>query len=175
MQVLDFPLLVNDGGATLRDELGVTSNLHRQQILRGIRRIILGMGQPPSAPQVGLKCGIIQTAQTQLLCTCQAVAVPALYPGRSHHSLNGMSSAHSLQVLTCKPLSCTSAALTWKAPEILGHPPMHKYKLERQLLAKGAQQTGQGWVTAEGDVDHEAHSVVDANAKVRGPVTWQAA
>ena len=54
MQVLDFPLLVNDGGATLRDELGVTSNLHRQQILRGIRRIILGMGQPPSAPQVGL-------------------------------------------------------------------------------------------------------------------------
>ena len=50
--MLDFPLLVNDGGATLRDELGVTSNLHRQQILRGIRRIILGMGQPPSAPQV---------------------------------------------------------------------------------------------------------------------------
>ena len=53
MQVLDFPLLVNDGGATLRDELGVSSNLHRQQILRGIRRIILGMGQPPSVPQVG--------------------------------------------------------------------------------------------------------------------------
>ena len=46
---------------------------------------------------------------------------------------------------------------------------MHKYKLERQLLAKGAQQIGQGWVTADGDVDHEAHSVVDANATVRGP------
>ena len=78
-------------------------------------------------------------------------------------------------MLKCKPLSCTSAALTWKAPEKLGHPPMHKYKLERQLLAKGAQQTGQGWVTADGDVDHEAHSLVDANATVRGPVTGQAA
>ena len=97
------------------------------------------------------------------------------HPGRSHHSLNAMSSAHPLQVLKCKPLSCTSAAVTWKAPENLGHPPMHKYKLERQLLAKGAQQTAQGWVTADGDVDHEAHSVVDANVKVRGPVAGPAA
>ena len=86
-----------------------------------------------------------------------------------------MSSAHPLQVLTCKPLSCKSTALTWKAPEKLGHPPMHKYKLERQLLATGAQQTGQGWVTADGDVDHDASSVVDAHAKVRGPVMGQAA
>jgi hypothetical protein len=29
---LDFPLLVADGGATLQQELGVASKLHREQV-----------------------------------------------------------------------------------------------------------------------------------------------
>ncbi|KAI3428021.1 hypothetical protein D9Q98_006407 [Chlorella vulgaris] len=48
---LDFPLLVSDGGATLGQELGVSSRLHQQQILRGLSRLILGLGQVPSAPR----------------------------------------------------------------------------------------------------------------------------
>eukprot|EP00884_Botryococcus_braunii_P022435 jgi/Botrbrau1/8876/Bobra.50_2s0031.2 len=48
---LDFPILVNDGGETLRNDLGISSKLHRQQIIRAIQRMILGLGSPPSAPR----------------------------------------------------------------------------------------------------------------------------
>lgn len=48
---LDFPLLVNDGGLTLAQDLGVTSRLHQEQVLRGLKRLILGLGEAPSPPR----------------------------------------------------------------------------------------------------------------------------
>lgn len=47
---LDFPLLVADHGAVLRDELGVKSGLHHGKILRALKRQLLGLGKPPGAP-----------------------------------------------------------------------------------------------------------------------------
>ena len=47
---LDFPVLVADHGAVLRDELGVKSGLHHGKILRALKRQILGLGAPPGAP-----------------------------------------------------------------------------------------------------------------------------
>ena len=42
---LDFPVLVADHGAVLRDELGVKSGLHHGKILRALKRQILGLGR----------------------------------------------------------------------------------------------------------------------------------
>ena len=47
---LDFPLLVADHGAVLRDELGITSGLHHGKILRALKRQLLGLGRVPGAP-----------------------------------------------------------------------------------------------------------------------------
>jgi hypothetical protein len=47
---LDFPLLVADHGAVLRDELGVKSGLHHGKILRALKRQLLGLGKPPGSP-----------------------------------------------------------------------------------------------------------------------------
>ena len=52
VQSLDFPLLASDGGHTLEHELGVKSNLHQEQLTRALKRVILGIGTPPSPPQV---------------------------------------------------------------------------------------------------------------------------
>lgn len=46
---VDLPHLVRDGGATLQ-EMGITLALHRVKVLRGIKRLLLGLGTPPSAP-----------------------------------------------------------------------------------------------------------------------------
>lgn len=47
---LDFPLLVSND-SILGEELGVKSAIHKSQVLRGMRRQILGLGRVPSAPQ----------------------------------------------------------------------------------------------------------------------------
>eukprot|EP00210_Caulerpa_lentillifera_P005334 g5097.t1 len=47
----DFPLLVNDDGVILENELKILSKLHRNQIIRGLKRLILGLGEIPSTPQ----------------------------------------------------------------------------------------------------------------------------
>lgn len=52
----DFPLLVNDDGVILEEELKISSRLHRNQIIRGLKRLILGLGQIPSPPSVSQKC-----------------------------------------------------------------------------------------------------------------------
>jgi hypothetical protein len=44
--VLDFPLLLEQE-ALLEQELGVRSRLHRSQILRAMRNLILNVGDPP--------------------------------------------------------------------------------------------------------------------------------
>ncbi|KAK9858438.1 hypothetical protein WJX84_010174 [Apatococcus fuscideae] len=62
---LDFPLLVLDGGTTLQSDLKVTSQLHRLQLTRAIKRVMLGLGEPPSAPR-------------QLTCQCTACGAVTL-------------------------------------------------------------------------------------------------
>ena len=42
---------MNDGGATLAGDLGVTSRLHQEQVLRGLKRVILGLGEAPAPPR----------------------------------------------------------------------------------------------------------------------------
>jgi len=54
----DFPLLVNDDGVILEEELKISSRLHRNQIIRGLKRLILGLGQIPSSPSVSQKCDL---------------------------------------------------------------------------------------------------------------------
>ncbi|KAL4443446.1 hypothetical protein ABPG75_011183 [Micractinium tetrahymenae] len=62
---LDFPFLLADGGAALAADLGVTSKLHQQQILRGLKRLILGLGKLPDAP-VQLSCAAHNKSAVQL-------------------------------------------------------------------------------------------------------------
>lgn len=49
---MDFPSLVADGGELLETELGVKSKLHREQIIRAMKRLLLGLGVTPSVPEV---------------------------------------------------------------------------------------------------------------------------
>ncbi|GMH41423.1 hypothetical protein BSKO_09333 [Bryopsis sp. KO-2023] len=53
--VLDFPLLMEDE-EILKNDLQVTSRLHRAQIKRGLQLLILGLGEPPSRPK-NFRCG----------------------------------------------------------------------------------------------------------------------
>lgn len=47
--VPDLPLLIAEGGAALEEDLGVKSRLHRLQMVRAIRRLLLGAGTLPAA------------------------------------------------------------------------------------------------------------------------------
>lgn len=81
----------------------IRSALHRQQLTRAMKRVILGLGTSPSAPRD----------------------------------------------LQCRQVSCGSILLTWQPPERLGHPPLHKYKLQR---SEGDDSL---WVTVNKDLDDE--------------------
>jgi len=48
---LDFPTLISDDGAALRDDLGVTSPLHRSKIQAAVMRQVFGIGQVPDSPE----------------------------------------------------------------------------------------------------------------------------
>ena len=52
-------------------------------------------------------------------------------------------------------------ALNWQLPEALGHPPFHKYKLQRSLGQPG------NWKTANKFLDDEDTSWVDSGLEVR--------
>ncbi len=101
----------------------VTSNLHRQQLVRAIKRVILGLGAAPGPPRR----------------------------------------------LRCRPLTCAAVACAWDAPAEPGHPPFHKFKLER--LAPGGAGGPAAWATAGGELDGDQRQFVDAGlAEVRrGP------
>ena len=47
---LDFPELIANDGAVLREDLGVKSTFHLGKITRALKRQILGLGSPPSEP-----------------------------------------------------------------------------------------------------------------------------
>ena len=68
MQSLDFPVLVADGGRILEHELGVKSKLHREQLIRAFKRVILGIGTAPSPPKVVPQGD--HTHQTKSSCSC---------------------------------------------------------------------------------------------------------
>ena len=55
---LDFPALVADHGAALREDLRVTSGLHHGKLVRALKRQILGLGSVPSEP-LGVRAGAI--------------------------------------------------------------------------------------------------------------------
>eukprot|EP00951_Prasinocladus_malaysianus_P029517 scaffold273196_cov20-Prasinocladus_malaysianus.AAC.1 len=53
LAVHEFPLLAGpNGGSILEKDLGVSSALHRDKILRAVKRQMLGLGHAPGAPQV---------------------------------------------------------------------------------------------------------------------------
>lgn len=52
LQSLDFPSLIANSGELLESELGVKSRLHREKLIRAMKLIILGIGTPPSQPEV---------------------------------------------------------------------------------------------------------------------------
>ena len=52
---MDFPTLISDNGSMLKDDLGVSSALHRHKIHTAIFRQIFGLGQTPGAP-TNLEC-----------------------------------------------------------------------------------------------------------------------
>ena len=64
-------------------------------------------------------------------------------------------------LLRLMQVSCASAAISWQPPESLGHPPFHKYKLQRSLGQPG------NWVSANRNLDDEDTSWVDSGLEVR--------
>jgi hypothetical protein len=48
---LDFPALIADDAKALREDLGISSALHRGQFVRALKRQILGLGAVPSEPR----------------------------------------------------------------------------------------------------------------------------
>jgi hypothetical protein len=62
--------------------------------------------------------------------------------------------------LACTAMTCDSIAVRWHAPEKLGSPPMHKYKLERRRVGESK------WVTANGDLDDEEEGWLDSDLEV---------
>lgn len=55
---LDFPLLIQDNGHLLASELGVTSALHQQKLMRAMQQQILGLGRPPGPIQAPVCAGM---------------------------------------------------------------------------------------------------------------------
>ena len=69
------------------------------------------------------------------------------------------------QNLTCTAVACNAAWLSWTRPERLGHPPLHKYKLERWRRLPGSGEAGK-WETAHGDLDGDELSWQDEAVEV---------
>ena len=63
--------------------------------------------------------------------------------------------------LHCRPLTCRSVACTWDPPAEPGHPPFHKFKLER--LGPGDGSAAAAWETANGELDDEDLQFVDTS------------
>ena len=90
--------------------------------MRAIKRVILGLGSPPTA------------------------------------TLN----------VTCRAVACDAVEVTWQPPEQPGHPPFHKYKLERQEVESSDDRSAPAavWATAHGDLDDEDTQWVDIGLEV---------
>lgn len=52
--------------------------------------------------------------------------------------------------------------LTWQPPSMLGHPPFHKYKLQRTSDPEGQAD----WMSIDRQVDVESSSFVDQRLQV---------
>ncbi|CAG9466135.1 unnamed protein product [Pedinophyceae sp. YPF-701] len=64
----DFPILVNDGGRTLKEDLGVESQLHRSMLIRAFKMQILGLGRAPAGPS-DLRCQAVGCRAVKLSWT----------------------------------------------------------------------------------------------------------
>jgi hypothetical protein len=65
--------------------------------------------------------------------------------------------------LQCKQVGCGSALVTWRPPETVGHPPLHKYKLQR------SRGNDSAWESANKNLDTEDVSWVDEGLQVKKP------
>lgn len=136
---LDFPLLVDDGGATLRSDLGVTSRLHQHQVG--------GCACWSDAALLGVLCSA---------CCLPLAARPV--PHLSHSPPISSQSPPSQQIvrgltrlilglgelplaarqLECSAANRTTVRISWQPPARMGHPAAHKFVLQRQRVPAGA-------------------------------------
>ena len=117
---LDFPLLVNSGGALLQTELGMTSLLHQQQLLRGMKRLILGLGETPSPPR-------------GLVCTSAGLGAGAGGSGGPGPINGGVGRSSG---------EGGGIRISWELPSQLGRPQFHKYVLQRQAVVLDGAGSG---------------------------------
>jgi hypothetical protein len=100
--VLDFPLFLEDERLLERD-LGVRNKLHRQQMLRAMRALVFGIGQPPAPvasarhaadPDGGIAVSWQLSSEVRVLaaaCAGPGGAV-AYAPGRAYAALHAAGS-----------------------------------------------------------------------------------
>ena len=69
------------------------------------------------------------------------------------------------QNLSCSALACNTVWVSWARPERVGHPPLHKYKLERWHRLPGSPEAGR-WETAHGDLDGDELGWQDEEVQV---------
>ncbi len=62
-------------------------------------------------------------------------------------------------------VSCNAVEITWQHPESMGHPPFHKYKLQRAADLEGVSSD---WTTVNRLLDVESTSWVDRHLQVLG-------
>ena len=67
--------------------------------------------------------------------------------------------------MSCTAVACNAAWISWARPERLGHPPLHKYKLERWHRLPGSGEGGK-WETVHGDLDGDELSYQDEAVEV---------
>lgn len=51
----DFILIIRDSDQILEDDLKIFSKLHKRKIIKGMKSLVLGLGDLPSAPEVTIK------------------------------------------------------------------------------------------------------------------------
>ena len=86
-----------------------------------------------------------------------------------HLCLLGNINENVLQVqgLQCQAIACSAIVVSWQAPQQMGQPPMHKYKLERIQTLNAAQDASTivQWATAA-ELPDEDEAYQDQNLKV---------
>ncbi|KAK3238264.1 hypothetical protein CYMTET_51708, partial [Cymbomonas tetramitiformis] len=87
----DFPMLVRTDA--LEVELGVASGLHRQQLLRAMKKKILGQGKVPGVPEGAYCTGVTPTS---VVLQWSAPAAAGSPPGHLYEIEAGLGVPHSL-------------------------------------------------------------------------------
>lgn len=70
-----------------------------------------------------------------------------------------------MSIIIAVQMSCKTVEITWQHPESVGHPPFHKYKLQRASDLEGVSSE---WMTVNRLLDVESTSWVDSHLQVLG-------